>query len=167
MPLPDASRARTRCAPFLHAAMARGDGTRRDARERMQQPTTTSASELGTFGREAREVVGTAATLARDEVALAKREAAWDLTRAASAALALATALGAGFVGAELLVLAIAGASRRPARASVLGVTMLGLAGASTWFAWRALPKSPMSRTRERLAADAEAIREAATGGSR
>lgn len=133
----------------------------------MQQPTNAPNPELGSITRGARDVVGTVATLARDEAALAKREAAWDLTRAGGAALALAAALGAGLVGAELLVLAIAGASRRPARASVLGVAGLALAGASTWLAWRMLPKSPMRRTRARLAADAEALREAATRSAR
>lgn len=102
-----------------------------------------------------------ATALVETEIDHAKREMKRDLGEAAGSMIGLVGAGLLGLVGIELVVLGLAGASRRPTRVVSAGLVLLGAAGALAAAGLGLLPKPLLQKTRRRLKRDAAAAKQA------
>ncbi len=109
----------------------------------------------------AQQTVRSATELVEAELAHAKRELKQDVGEAAGSVVGLVTAGLLGLVGLELVVLAAAGASRKPTRVFTAGLIVLGAAGALAAAGIGLLPKKPLHRTARRVRRDVEAAKSA------
>lgn len=95
------------------------------------------------------------------ELALAKEELQHDLADAKRAAIAFGIAAVAALLAAIMMFVGLALAIfPGPVPALVIGVTFVVLAGALAYVGYRKVPQKPLERTRRRLEADVEVIRD-------
>ena len=126
----------------------------------MNSPPTVLASELSTVEvtkqvlADARELIALEVQLAREEVKEELRLAKQAAIAGAAAACVLLLSLCAAIVA---LILALGG---EPAHALVVALTLLVVALAAGAYAYAAVPKQPMERTKNRLAEDAKRLKE-------
>jgi hypothetical protein len=108
-----------------------------------------------------REAIDDAGALAKLEVALAREEIRTEMARMRSGVIALGVAGGTTVVGIAVVLTGCAltfAAAWVAAIAIGGGLLLVGLATAL--FGWRALPKSPMSETKDRIESDLKQLRE-------
>lgn len=116
---------------------------------------TETATEL------VREAIDETRHLVALEVALAREEIKAEIAHAKVGAMTLAGASAVGLSGCTLCLVALAAAfSTLWLAALVLGAILLLCAGAAAFLGWRAIPKRPMSGTRERLESNVKQLKE-------
>ena len=99
--------------------------------------------------------------LMRLEVELSMREARDDLRRLQHAAIGFGVAAGAALIALSLFAVALVLALGAKAYvAAAVGGALLTLALAATAVAFRALPRSPMEKSRARIATDVQQFKE-------
>jgi Na+/proline symporter len=108
-----------------------------------------------------REAIDQTRQLARLEVALARQEIEAGIARAKVGAITLGAAAAAGLWAIAMFLVAVAAAFPTLWLAAlVLGAILLALAVVLGLAGWRAMPKHPLSGTRERLETDLKDLKE-------
>lgn len=127
----------------------------------MNSPSFATAAEPTPSVDVAKQVLADARELIALEVELAKDEVKDELAKAKQAAIGAAAAVVALLLclatALVALILALGGA---PLHALIVAVVLLLAAGAAGAYAYSALPKRPLGKTRDRLADDAERLKE-------
>jgi len=119
----------------------------------MERPQSIRTRNLAT------EAARSVSALIESEVDEAKEELQRDTTEAAVGVAWLGAAAIGALCGIELVVLGVGGVSRHPTRSTAIGLGLLGLSSAAALAGIAALPKRPMSHTKERLEQDFDAVR--------
>jgi hypothetical protein len=122
-----------------------------DERSEDEQPTAALVREAI---RETRE-------LARLETALATEDLKSELLRAKNAGIALGASAALAISGFTMLCVALALAFKVAwLVALVVGGVLLLVGGVAALGGWRALPRDPLGRTKERIGSDLKGLRE-------
>ncbi len=108
-----------------------------------------------------REAFDGAKELVRTEIDLAKEEMKAELVHAERAAIGFGVAAAAAFIVLSLLAVAIVLAfGGTPVAALVVAACFLVLGGLAAYVGYALLPKQPLERTRHRLQADVNQLKE-------
>jgi hypothetical protein len=108
-----------------------------------------------------RDAIDETRQLARLEIAIARQEITAGIARAKVGAITLGAACAAGLSALAMFFVAIAAAfSRLWLAALILGGILAALAALLGLAGWKAMPKKPLSGTRERLETDIKDLRE-------